>query len=227
MTEERPRPGRPRTAEKTKAAEEEGFLGRWSRRKRAEPAAEPAAAPAPEDQAPEAEVEAVRPEDLPDIDSLDEHSDYTVFLKEGVPEVLKRQALRRLWRSNPVFANLDGLAEYDEDYSDAATLVEGVKSLFKAGKGMREGDEEVPEATQETAQSESAEAEPADGRAEGLDSPKDETAPASAPEQTAQEQAPAVDSPAAGDAAADTHPEEAHRPAPGSAAKRRWGAFES
>jgi len=104
MTEERPRPGRPRTAEKSKAAEEEGFLGRWSRRKLAEPAPPAAeAVPAPEDQAPEAEPAPVRPEDLPDIDSLDEHSDYTVFLKEGVPEVLKRKALRRLWRSNPVF----------------------------------------------------------------------------------------------------------------------------
>ena len=63
----------------------------------------------------------IRPEDLPDIESLDEHSDFTVFLKKGVPEALRRQALQRLWRSNPVFANLDGLAEYDEDYSDAAT----------------------------------------------------------------------------------------------------------
>ena len=73
---------------------------------------------------------------LPDIDSLEEASDFTPFMAKGVPEVLRRRALRKLWRLNPVFANLDGLNDYDEDFTDAATLVEGVKTIYKVGKGM-------------------------------------------------------------------------------------------
>ena len=56
-------------------------------------------------------------EDLPDIDSLDADSDYSVFMGEGVPEHLKRLALRKLWLSDPVLANVDGLVDYGEDFT--------------------------------------------------------------------------------------------------------------
>lgn len=42
---------------------------------------------------------------LPDIDKMDDGSDFSVFLKEGVPDLLRRKALRKLWRLNPVFAD--------------------------------------------------------------------------------------------------------------------------
>ena len=52
-------------------------------------------------------------ESLPDVETLTYDSDFSVFLREGVPERLKQAALRKLWLSNPVFANLDGLNDYD------------------------------------------------------------------------------------------------------------------
>ncbi len=69
---------------------------------------------------------------LPPIDSLDKDSDYTPFLKEGVPEKLARVAMRKLWRSDPIFAFRDGLDDYDEDYTIIETIAKAVTS--KAGK---------------------------------------------------------------------------------------------
>ncbi len=108
----------------------EGVLARWSRLKRAQgerdeapaaddPRADETPADAPLPVAAEADVEAaeaVRVEDLPDIESLTCESDFTVFLAKGVPQALRSQALKKLWRSNPVLANLDGLNDQDLDY---------------------------------------------------------------------------------------------------------------
>ncbi len=62
------------------------------------------------------------PADLEDVDPerLDpETTDFSRFLKEDVPERLQRAALRRLWSSDETFANLDGLNDYDEDFTPA------------------------------------------------------------------------------------------------------------
>ncbi|MCP5365643.1 MAG: DUF3306 domain-containing protein [Hyphomicrobiales bacterium] len=72
---------------------------------------------------------------LPDIDSLDRDSDFTVFMTETVPEELRRRALRTLWRSDPILANLDGLNDYDEDYSMVGTVRDVVRTVYEAGKG--------------------------------------------------------------------------------------------
>lgn len=138
----------------------EGFLSRWSRRKMeitettvveqsattvlSEEAA-PAfplveGAPPPELEEEEEETVIV---DLPDIDSLDADSDFTVFLQKGVPEELQKLALRKLWRSNPVFANLDGLNDYDEDFTKITPLAEGLAEELK--KMMKENSRHEPE----------------------------------------------------------------------------------
>jgi hypothetical protein len=70
--------------------------------------------------------------DLPPIDGLNKDSDYTPFLEEGVPEKLARAAMRKLWRSDPIFAFRDGLDDYDEDFTIIETIVKAVTS--KAGK---------------------------------------------------------------------------------------------
>ncbi len=146
-------------------AEDEKFLDRWSRRK-----VEAKTAPDPEDNeiarpelvdeaaAPAQEIAAVDPdaaaegdetgEEIPpeiadiDIDALDYDSDFTVFMKDNVPEVIRRRALRQLWRSNPVLANVDGLNDYDEDFTDAALVVKGLKSAYQVGKGYLLDDED-------------------------------------------------------------------------------------
>ena len=107
---------------------DEAFLRRWSRRKIEDgPADEaPPDAGLPEDStaiasenAADADAEsAAVVADLPDIETLDKDSDYTGFLRDGVPEELKKLALRKLWLSDPVLANLDGLNDYDEDFGD-------------------------------------------------------------------------------------------------------------
>lgn len=70
-----------------------------------------------------------------DFDALDYSSDYTAFMREGVPDALRRRALRRLWQSDPVLANIDGLNDYDEDFTDAALVVKALQSAYNVGRG--------------------------------------------------------------------------------------------
>lgn len=156
----------------------ESRLQRWSRRKieagkESEPA--PPAAdesePSPEEQ--ELAINETLPEqgvlekyDLPDPDAIELGTDVTGFMRKEIPELLRRKALRSLWRSNPVLAVLDGLNDYDEDFSDAATAVNGVQTLYKVGQGLTDKtagvDEQVeavdqPEASETNAAAEVAE----------------------------------------------------------------------
>ena len=132
---------------------DEHFLARWSRRKQDErerrddtssdtsgESGESGAAADTEASA-EAPVE-IAPEDLPDIDSLEKDSDFTVFMREGVPEELKRRALRKLWTTDPIFAGLDGLNDYDDDYG--AILKQGAELMrrFAAADAAEEEAEE-------------------------------------------------------------------------------------
>jgi hypothetical protein len=153
-------------------------LSRWSARKAAarrgevppEPADEahaleqaraPAATP---DQAALADLAVSTDEEMPALPSIDEltaESDYTVFLGEKVPEQLRRAALRKLWASDPVFANLDGLNDYDEDYNLATTVIGAVQSAWQAGRGYAEDIEEKIDKVEEAlGSSESEPAEP-------------------------------------------------------------------
>jgi hypothetical protein len=79
---------------------------------------------------------------LPPIEELTAESDYTVFLAENVPEMVKRAALRKLWSSDPVLANIDGLNDYDEDYNLASSLITSVRTAYKVGKGYVDEAEE-------------------------------------------------------------------------------------
>ena len=155
------------------AEDEGGFIGRWAQRKQRARKGEADVVEQPAGPEPAEQTEAgtaVRVEDLPDIDSLKESSDFTPFLKEGVPDALRRRALRKLWRLNPIFANLDGLNDYDEDFTDAATVVEGLKTIYQVGKGMVTPEEEAAakqaEAEAGEAGAEAAEAKPDAGEAE-------------------------------------------------------------
>ncbi|WP_425405351.1 DUF3306 domain-containing protein [Hwanghaeella sp.] len=74
--------------------------------------------------------------ELPDLETLDSTSDYTPFMSDKVSDSVRNLALRKLWLSDSVFANLDGLIDYGEDFTDAATVVEGMKSVYTVGRGM-------------------------------------------------------------------------------------------
>jgi hypothetical protein len=111
----------------------DNFLSRWSRRKReaveskdtkdeatvtarAEPApeTEPGSTASAPDVAPTSKFDA---EHLPPIESISAETDITGFMRAGVPETVKRAALRRAWSSDPQIRDFVGL---NENYWDAA-----------------------------------------------------------------------------------------------------------
>lgn len=73
---------------------------------------------------------------LCDPDTLDNAEQVQEFLRSALPQRLKTRALRRLWALNPALANLDGLVDYGEDFTDAATVVENLQTVYQVGKGM-------------------------------------------------------------------------------------------
>ncbi|MBO9476365.1 DUF3306 domain-containing protein [Shimia sp. R11_0] len=91
---------------------------------------------------------------LPDPDTLAQGDDFSVFLAKAVPERIRRRALRKLWLSNPVLANVDELVDYGEDFTDSAMVVEGMQTAYQIGKGMLKHVEEMARQAEEKAQSE-------------------------------------------------------------------------
>jgi hypothetical protein len=116
--------GRP-DVEPEKAAESEGALRRWSRRKhearvaaQREPAAlDPAKAqvPAPSEKSSE---RIPTDADMPPLETLDESSDYSPFMSPGVSDALRQAALRRLFRS----PQMNVLCELEGEFYDTRGL---------------------------------------------------------------------------------------------------------
>ena len=73
---------------------------------------------------------------LPDPESMQQGDDFAAFMSREVPERLRRKALRTLWRSNPVLACVDGLNDYDDDFTIGATGNGPIKTAYQVGKGM-------------------------------------------------------------------------------------------
>ena len=86
---------------------------------------------------------------LPDPDTLEPGDDFKVFMKGVVPERLRRRALKKLWLSNPLLANVDGLVDYGEDFTDAAVGAGFVETTYQVGKGMLKHIEELARKEQE------------------------------------------------------------------------------
>lgn len=103
--------------------------------------------------------------DLPDPDSMKQGDDFSAFMSDAVPQRLRRRALRQLWRSNPVLANLDNLVDYGEDYTDAALVVENLQSAYQVGKGMLKHLEAMAEAAEKAEKAVGEAAEDEDGAA--------------------------------------------------------------
>jgi hypothetical protein len=105
---------------------DEGFLSRWSRRKRDAIAPEKLAnvaaradpqriAPTPAQDAPES-VNEKTDADMPPIETLNENSDYSPFLSPKVSQKLRSVALRKLFHKTG-FNIRDGLDDYDDDFT--------------------------------------------------------------------------------------------------------------
>ena len=119
------------------ARDDQDFLRRWSRRKRAAQAAP--AAPAPE--------ATPAPAELPPLDSLNFESDFKSFMQAKVEESVKRAALKKLF-SDPHFNLMDGLDVYIDDYSKGETLSPEMVAALEHAKstllGRKEQSEPAP-----------------------------------------------------------------------------------
>ena len=111
-------------------SKQQGRFARWSQRKIAVDKGDVVEDAPEESEALEAEVEGAESELSPereaeltanrdaaeavDLETIDKDTDFSIFQKDGVPEALKNKAYATLWRTNPIFANVDGLVDYDD-----------------------------------------------------------------------------------------------------------------
>ncbi|MEO1292540.1 MAG: DUF3306 domain-containing protein, partial [Pseudomonadota bacterium] len=146
------------TADRPTRDDDSGFLARWSRQKSAartgeaeaalpetgepiEAPTEPAAADAANGATPKTEEDLLEELGLPDPESLKAGDDFSGFMNQAVPASLRRRALRKLWLTDPTLANLDALVDYGEDFTDAATVIEGMQTLYQVGRGFLTDDD--------------------------------------------------------------------------------------
>ncbi|MEM1301247.1 MAG: DUF3306 domain-containing protein, partial [Pseudomonadota bacterium] len=116
----------------------------WSRRRAAvaaEEKAQEAAIAAAEDARFDAELSEHTDEELlaaaqmPEPEALETPEQVREFMSKALPQRLKTRALRQMWKMNPVLANLDGLVDYGEDFTDSAMVVENLQTAYQVGKG--------------------------------------------------------------------------------------------
>jgi len=124
-------------------------LRRWSQRKLAAsravsaPAAAPVSPPTAAAAGPAAAPATAAPQgagaaapaavELPPIDSLSLASDFTPFLKPGVDDSLRRQALKKLF-GQPAFNVMDGLDVYIDDYGQPDPIAPEVVRQLVQGR---------------------------------------------------------------------------------------------
>ena len=126
--------------------EDKGFLSRWSDRKLKNETDVPSAVEADsnEEILGEDEFEGKSDDEilsileLPDPEKLKLGDTVEKFMDGRVPERIRARALRAFWKTNPVLANIDGLDEYCDDYTDAATVIENLQTIYEVGKGYAE-----------------------------------------------------------------------------------------
>ena len=126
--------------------EDKGFLSRWSDRKLKNETDVPSAVEADsnEETLGEDEFEGKSDDEilsileLPDPEKLKLGDTVEKFMDGRVPERRRARALRAFWKTNPVLANIDGLDEYCDDYTDAATVIENLQTIYEVGKGYAE-----------------------------------------------------------------------------------------
>lgn len=205
----------PPAPEAEKESAPEPFLRRWSRLK-SDPTTrgdeQPAQTPAP--RAPEDPDEAASPaqdeaaaafdaplpapdEDLPPLEMLDEHSDYSGFMSSRVSETLRKQALRKLFRSQK-FNYICELDDYIDDYTSFPPLGDMVTADMKhAAERLLKKQLEAEEADAAAASAAAA----ADIDEAAADKSEDETIAAAVPDEMQQPADASGENP---DAATDT-----------------------
>jgi hypothetical protein len=174
------------------AEEPEGFLARWSRRKRAaaEPAppetppetlppgaalpergsTAPAAATPPGPGCPIPNLPEIDLASLPSVEELTAQSDFSLFLRPGIPAALRSAALRRMWSLDPAIRDYIGPVDYQWDFNTpgglpagfASELVGDVKKLLAQAIGQPDPEEDAARDAAEVAPADAMPPEPAE-----------------------------------------------------------------
>ena len=73
---------------------------------------------------------------LPDPNKVKKEEELNVFFKSSIPERLKRIAMRRLWRINPIISFADSeINDYADDFTDAANVIDDLQTSYVVGQG--------------------------------------------------------------------------------------------
>ena len=97
---------------------------------------------------------------LPDPEKIKKEKGLDLFFKDGVPDRLRQIALRRVWKLNPIIRFADAeINDYHEDFTDAATVIEGMQTAYQVGKGylseiLKDEDKNSPDNEEEKKESE-------------------------------------------------------------------------
>jgi len=105
------------------------------------------------------------PEAIEDEDKLDS------LLQGQFPDRIRQMALRRMWRLNPLFRFADEMVEYGENYTDAATVIDGMQTAYQVGKGYLQKAFDAAEddaAEDDAVEGDAVEGDGAEGDGEGM-----------------------------------------------------------
>ena len=100
------------------------------------------------------------PEAIEDEDKLDS------LLQGQFPDRIRQMALRRMWRLNPLFRFADEMVEYGENYTDAATVIDGMQTAYQVGKGYLQ--KAFDAAEDDAAEGDAVEGDAVEGDGEGM-----------------------------------------------------------
>ena len=73
--------------------------------------------------------------EVADPDTINTQVDLREYIGKKIPDRIKQLALRRLWKIVPLYGEVSELVEYGEDFTDAATVFEGMQTAYVIGKG--------------------------------------------------------------------------------------------
>ena len=131
---------------------EKDFLSRWSRRKLdaqqdvTKVSADETAAVTPHDPGAVGPQRELTDTDMAPLETLDANSDYSPFLSSGVSDDLRSRALRKLF-SQSSFNVIDGLDDYDEDFTGFAELGNVITHEMKRALQRQLAEDEATGAT--------------------------------------------------------------------------------
>jgi len=140
----------------------EGGLARWSRLKqesrteeKKQDAPPPAVQPAPETETRKKTDDVLK--DLPSLESLTKDSDYSLFMRDGVPDDLRAKALQKLWASDPAFREPFPFEMHMEDYNKTFVAIDAAKdTIYRAVGGYLTGEKDEKKGMQSVSEQSAA-----------------------------------------------------------------------